>query len=75
MTQVVEAIYSGGHLEPLEPLNLSEKQRVRIIVEPVDWPVPAQREAALKRLQERIDKSEFFLNGALPTRDELHERR
>lgn len=75
MTKVVEAIYTNGHLEPLEPLGLAEKQRVRLIVQPVEWPAPAERQAALKRLQERIEKSDFFLRGPLPSRNELHERR
>lgn len=32
MTKVVEAIYTNGLLEPVEPLDLAEKERVKVVV-------------------------------------------
>ena len=73
---IVEAIYSDGVLEPLQNLNLPDKQRVRLIVQPIDGAAKsgADREAAMKRLRAGIASMNFRLNGPLPTRDELHER-
>jgi len=33
MSQIIEAIYEEGVLKPLEPLNLGEHARVRILIE------------------------------------------
>lgn len=78
MTKVVEAIYSHGVLEPLESLDLTEKQRVRLIVESIDGVAasgrPADREAAMMRLQAGIASMNFRSTGPYPTRDELHDR-
>ena len=78
MTKVIEAIYTHGVLEPLEALDLSEKQRVRLIVQPIDGvgPLcpPSDREAAMTRLRAGIASMNFRLTGPLPTRDELHDR-
>ncbi len=73
MTQITEAIYTHGVLKPTAELDLREQQRVRIIVEPLD----EQREdraAALARLKAGIASMQFFSNGRLPTRAELHDR-
>ncbi len=75
MTKVVEAIYSDGVLKPVEALELPEKQRVRLTIEPLDTCSDAQRQAALRRLFDRIERMNLHLSGPLPTRDELHERR
>lgn len=34
MAQIIDAIYENGVLKPLEPLNIKEKTKVRIIIEP-----------------------------------------
>ena len=34
MTQIIDAIYENGILKPLEPLNMKENTRVRVIIEP-----------------------------------------
>jgi predicted DNA-binding antitoxin AbrB/MazE fold protein len=39
MTVIVEAVYEDGVLKPVEPLPLSEHERVRVTVEPVRPPV------------------------------------
>ena len=78
MTKVVEAIYSHGVLEPLESLDLTEKQRVRLIVQSIDGVAapgrPADREAAMMRLRAGIASMNFRSIGPYPTRDELHDR-
>jgi len=74
MTKVVEAIYSHGVLEPLEALELPDKQRVRLIVQPIDGTPASDREAAMRRLREGIASMDFRSTGPYPTRDELHDR-
>lgn len=34
MSQEFDAIYTQGHLVPLEPVSLRESERVRVVVEP-----------------------------------------
>jgi predicted DNA-binding antitoxin AbrB/MazE fold protein len=89
MTRVVEAIYSRGVLEPLEKLDLPERQRVQLTVRLIDGasqaptnavgldstPITQDREAALNELFAEIDKMNLHLRVRMPTRDELHERR
>jgi len=74
MTKVVEAIYSHGVLEPLEALELPDKQRVRLTVESIDGTSGEQRQAALQRFLEHIKRSNFRIQGRLPSRDELYDR-
>ena len=82
MTRVIEAIYTHGVLEPLEPLNLKDRQRVEIIIRPVNGPdalpEPAlteqERKQALKELFDAIERDNLQLNIRMPTRDEMHER-
>jgi predicted DNA-binding antitoxin AbrB/MazE fold protein len=73
MTRVTEAIFSNGVLKPAEDLGLHEQQRVRLIVESVDQK-PEDRVAAVARLKAGIAKMQFFSQGPLPTREELHDR-
>ena len=73
MTQITEAIYTHGVLKPTAELDLREQQRVRIIVEPLD-DQREDRAAALARLKAGIASMQFFSNGRLPTRAELHDR-
>ena len=73
MTQITEAIYTHGVLKPTGELDLREDQRVRVIVESLD----EQREdraAALARLKAGIAGMQFFSDGRLPSRAELHDR-
>jgi len=74
MTRVTEAIYRNGHLEPLSPLDLSDEERVTLIVQTHERHDPTAREAALQRLLAGIDEMNFHSSGRYPTRDELHER-
>ena len=73
MTRVTEAIFSKGVLKPAEDLGLHEQQKVRLIVESVEEK-PEDRAAALARLKAGIAKMQFFSQGPLPTREELHDR-
>jgi predicted DNA-binding antitoxin AbrB/MazE fold protein len=73
MTQTIEAIYANGVLKPTAGLRLREHQRVRLILEPIEEG-PADRQAALARLKAGIASMQFFSEGALPTREELHDR-
>ena len=74
MTQKTEAIYTGGILKPTGDLTLRDKQRVRLTVETIDEP-NVDREAAVARLKAGIASMRFFSEGALPSREELHDRR
>ncbi len=73
MTQITEAIYTQGVLKPTADLGLREQQRVRVIVEPIE-DRREDREAAVARWKAGIASMQFFSNGRLPTRDELHDR-
>jgi predicted DNA-binding antitoxin AbrB/MazE fold protein len=73
MAQIVEAIFTGGVLKPLEDLALVEAQHVRLIVQPLAE-APADRQRLIKKLQDGIDAMQFFSSGSLPRRDELHDR-
>ncbi len=74
MTKTIEAIYSHGVLEPLQALDLPEKQRVRLTVEAINGTPASDREAAFAEFLKGVRSMNFHLDGPLPTRDELHER-
>ena len=73
MTQITEAIYTHGVLKPMADLDLREQQRVRVIVEPIEDSLE-DRDAAVARLKAGIASMQFFSNGQLPTREDLHDR-
>jgi predicted DNA-binding antitoxin AbrB/MazE fold protein len=73
MTQITEAIYSQGVLKPAVDLNLREQQRVRVIIEPIEDSIE-DRDAAVERLKAGIAGMQFFSNGPLPRREDLHDR-
>lgn len=73
MTQITEAIYTQGVLKPAIDLNLGEQQRVRVIIEPIDDGLE-DRDAAVARLKAGITSMQFFSNGPLPTREDIHDR-
>ena len=50
MIRITEAIYTRGVLKPTDELALSEAQRVRLIIEPLDdYTARVDRSAALQR--------------------------
>lgn len=73
MTQITEAVYTNGVLKPTGTLELQEQQRVRVIVEPLDER-SEDRASALARLRSGIETMQFFSQGRLPAREELHDR-
>ncbi|HAK96635.1 MAG TPA: hypothetical protein DCM87_16990 [Planctomycetes bacterium] len=73
-SQVTEAIYTKGVLKPLQPLDLRESERVRLMVQKLDESPRQDREALLAKLREGIEKMNFRSNGRYPSRDELHDR-
>lgn len=75
MTQITEAIFSGGVLRPTDALELRDQERVRVIVQSLGPPAEAERARAMEELRAGIAGMGFKSNGAYPTRDELHERR
>lgn len=87
MTKVIEAIYSNGHLEPVEPLDLKENQRVTLTLqtheshdpakrkEKVGDPTSGDRRAARQRLVDFLTGSPLHIQGPLPSREELYDDR
>jgi predicted DNA-binding antitoxin AbrB/MazE fold protein len=73
MTQITEAIYTHGVLKPTGELDLRDDQRVRVIVQSLDEE-REDRAAALVRLKAGIAGMQFFSDGRLPSRTELHDR-
>lgn len=74
MVQVTEAVFSQGVLRPVDEVHLREQQRVRLIIEPVDVGLDADRAVALDRLRSGIESMNFSSSGPLPARDVLHDR-
>ena len=72
-SQVTDAIYKGGVLEPLSKLSLDESERVRLIVER-HGSHAQNRQPALERLGKGIAQMSFSMSGPLLGRDELHDR-
>ena len=71
MTQITEDLYAHGVLKPAAELNLREQQRVRVIVEPIE-DTREDRAAAVSRLKAGIASMQFFSDGPLPRREDLH---
>ena len=74
MLMTIEAIYSGGVLNPTAELPLRDNQHVRLTVETIDES-SVDREAAVTRLKVGVASMSFFSEGPLPGREELHCRR
>ena len=73
LTQKVEAIYSSGVFIPTQKLGLRDEHRVRLTVEKIDEPNGDR--AAVARSKAGIASMNFFLQEALPKRDDLHRCR
>lgn len=74
MSRVIEAIYTNGHLEPVEPLDLAEHERVTLILRSREHRDAKPKAGAMDALLEGIMTSTFRSGGTLPTREELHDR-
>jgi predicted DNA-binding antitoxin AbrB/MazE fold protein len=57
MTEIVTAIYENGVLRPMHPLNLRERQAVRIQVLPEEPPELAASEDELERIMQDLIKT------------------
>jgi hypothetical protein len=66
--------YADGILTPTRESSLKDEQRVRLTVETIHEPA-GDREAAIARLITGIASMRSCLEGPLPSREELHERR
>ena len=54
MTEIVTAVYEDGILRPLQPLNLRDRQRVRIQVLPEEPATQARSEEPIEKLIRRL---------------------
>lgn len=73
--QSTEAVYSDGVLKPVERLALRENERVRVVVQPLNYPGADARSAAFAELLAGIERMNFRSTQPYPTREELHDRR
>jgi predicted DNA-binding antitoxin AbrB/MazE fold protein len=71
--QAIDAIYTGGVLEPFGDVSLHESERVRLIIERTEQS-ELDRDRARERLRAGVEQMRFVLSGPLPSRDELHDR-
>jgi predicted DNA-binding antitoxin AbrB/MazE fold protein len=75
MIEVVDATFQDGVFKPDRQPELSERTRVRLIVEAVGGESgEADRIQAWERLEELWRSSEFNSQGDRLSRDQLHER-
>ncbi len=72
--QVVAATFQDGVFKPDERPDLSDRARVRLVVEPIDGGDPARRDDAWLVLQRLWQTSGFDSGGQRLTRRELHDR-
>jgi predicted DNA-binding antitoxin AbrB/MazE fold protein len=70
--QAIDAIYTGGMLEPFGDVSLHELERVRLIIERTEQS-ELDRDRALECLRAGVEQVRL-LSGPLPSRDELHDR-
>lgn len=75
MTHITDAVYSDGVFKPQQPIDLKDKERVRLIVLTLDAPSEADRAQALKEFRDGVAGMNFRSNGDYPRREEWHERR
>lgn len=54
MSEIVTAVYENGLLRPLEPLDLRERQRVRIQVLPENGAGPKESEDPIEALIQKL---------------------
>jgi predicted DNA-binding antitoxin AbrB/MazE fold protein len=55
MAQIINAIYEEGVLKPLEPLDIKEHTKVRIIIEPEKDRKRSPHQLAIKTIQSYYD--------------------
>jgi hypothetical protein len=80
MIQEVDAVFRDGVFVPEGPCPIPNQARVRLIVqapglEPPQLEDPADRQAALQQMIERMKQSSVSPAAFPVSREELHERR
>ena len=75
MVQVLSATFKDGVFEPDEQPTLSDRARVRLIIETFDGDESARRNESWHTLQHLWSTSSFDSRGDRLTREQLHERR
>lgn len=75
MVQVMAATFKDGVFEPDQRPSLSDKARVRLVVEPLNGDPAERREESWTALEQLWNSSRFDSGGDRLTRDDLHERR
>ena len=74
MVQVLAATFKDGVFKPDERPALSDRARVRLVVETIDTNEPARGDESWATLQRLWQSSTFNSGGERLTRDQLHER-
>jgi predicted DNA-binding antitoxin AbrB/MazE fold protein len=75
MSTHIDATVINGVFHPDEPVQLPDRSRVRLTIEPIEAWSPETARAALARIQARLQERPIHGGGVRYTRDELHERR
>ena len=64
MSEVIECVYEGGVLKPVEKINLKEKTTVRVISKPKlnlhEFVMVKLPEAKIKELEERFESEDIY---------------
>ena len=64
MSEVIECVYEGGVLKPVEKINLKEKTTVRVIIKPKlnlhKFVMAKLPEAKIKELEERFESEDIY---------------
>ena len=67
MTQIIDAIYENGVLRPLQPLDIQEHAKVRVIVEP-EMP---ESHCSYNNIMAEIHKRQLSRGYKSPTRKNI----
>lgn len=75
MSTHIEATGIGGIRHPDEPVQLPDRSRVRLTIEPSETWSAEKARAEWESLKARLVKQPLHLGGKRLTRDELYDRR
>ncbi len=74
MTTTVTATFENGVLRPDEALQLEERARVKLTIEPLNGWTEEKAQAAWEEFKKRIAEKPLHLGGEKFSRDELYDR-
>lgn len=75
MINPIDATVINGVIHPDKPVQLPDRSRVRLTIEPIEaWSSETAR-AAWARIEARLQERPIHGGGVRYTREELHERR